>query len=148
VKLTTDRAAGGALVVVGLIAAWESRKLPLGSFHNPGPAYMPLLLSVLLIAFGIAVAALGGREGRLADVGWSEWRHAVAIFGACAFTAWGMERLGYRVTTGIVLAFLLGILERRGVLATAILTVAIAAGTFYLFNTFLKVPLPRGPFGL
>ena len=32
----------------------------------------------------------------MSDVSWHEWRHAVAIFGACAFAAWGLDRLGYR----------------------------------------------------
>ena len=49
---------------------------------------------------------MGGRARRLAELGWSEWRHAVAIFGACAFAAWGLERLGYRLTMAVVVAFL------------------------------------------
>ena len=48
----------------------------------------------------------------------------------------------------VVLAFLLIGLERRGVLAGLALTLAIVWGSFYLFDTFLRVPLPRGPFGL
>jgi uncharacterized membrane protein len=146
--LTTDRTAGVALVVVGVIAMWESRRFPLGSLRHPGPAYMPVVLALLLIAFGVALVVMSGRSGRFTDVGWSEWRHAVAIFGACAFAAWAMERLGYQLTMAAVLAFLLGVLERRNVIGTLILTVAIAAGSFYLFNNVLKVPLPRGPFGL
>jgi len=146
--LTIDRVAGGALVLVGLIALWESRRFPLGTLHRPGPAYMPVVLAVLLIFFGIALAVLGARSGRFADVGWHEWRHAVAIFGACAFAAWGLERLGYRLTTAVVLFFLLFVLERRGVVGAIVLTVTIAWGSFYLFDTLLRVPLPRGPFGL
>jgi len=146
--LTIDRVAGGALVLAGLIALWESRRFPLGTLHRPGPAYMPVVLAVLLIFFGIALAVLGARSGRFADVGWHEWRHAVAIFGACAFAAWGLERLGYRLTTAVVLFFLLFVLERRGVVGAIVLTVTIAWGSFYLFDTLLRVPLPRGPFGL
>ena len=146
--MTTDRAAGVALVAVGLVAIWESRAFPLGSLHRPGPAYMPTVLALLLVAFGVAVAALGSRSRPLAAVGWGEWRHAVAIFAACGFAAWGLDRLGYRLTMAIVLAFLLIGIERRGVLAGLALTLSIVWGSFYLFDTFLRVPLPRGPFGL
>jgi Tripartite tricarboxylate transporter TctB family len=146
--VTTDRAAGSALVVIGLIAVWESRRFPLGSLHRPGPAYMPTLLALLLIVFGVAVALLGSRSQRLGEVGWHEWRHAVGIFAACAFAAWGLDRLGYRLTMGAVLVFLLLVLERKGLILTAALTLAIAGGSFLLFDTLLRVPLPRGPLGL
>ena len=146
--MTTDRVAGGALVLVGLVALWESRRLPLGTLHRPGPAYMPVVLALLLIVFGLALAVLASRGGRFADVGWHEWRHAIAIFGACAFAAWGLDRLGYRLTIAVVLFFLLFVLERRGVIGTLVLTVAVAWGSFFLFDTVLRVPLPRGPFGL
>jgi hypothetical protein len=146
--VTTDRVAGAALVVIGLIALWESRRFPLGTLHRPGPAYMPVLLALLLIVFGIAVASMGARRQRLSEVGWHEWRHALGIFAACAFSAWGLDHLGYRLTMAGVLAFLLLVLERKGVILTAVLTVAIAWGSFLLFDTLLRVPLPRGPFGL
>jgi len=48
----------------------------------------------------------------------------------------------------VVLFFLLFVLERRGVIGTLVLTVAVAWGSFFLFDTVLRVPLPRGPFGL
>ena len=146
--LTTDRVAGGALVLVGAIALWQSLQLPLGSLRQPGPAYMPALLAVLLMLFGVAVAALGGATGRFSAVAWTEWRHALAIFGACAFAAVALERLGYRLTTGLVLAFLLGVVDRKHPVVTIALAVGVAGGSFFLFNTLLRVPLPRGPLGL
>jgi hypothetical protein len=81
-------------------------------------------------------------------VGWAEWRHAAAIFGCCAFAAWGLDRLGYRITMAVVLAMLFRALERLGAVTSLVLTVGMAWGSFYLFDTLLKVPLPRGPFGL
>jgi putative tricarboxylic transport membrane protein len=146
--MTTDRLAGAALVLIGIVAIWESRAFPLGSLHRPGPAFMPVLLAALLVLFGVAVAAMGAAAGRLFDVGWSEWRHAAAIFGCCAFAAWGLDRLGYRLTMAIVLAVLFLALERLRVVTGLVLTVGMAWGSFYLFDTLLKVPLPRGPFGL
>lgn len=146
--MTVDRVAGVALVVIGLVAVWESRAFPLGTLHRPGPAYMPVLLAVLLIVFGIAVFAMGGGARRLLEVGWPEGRHAAAIFAACAFAAFGLDRLGYRLTMAVVVGLLLLGLERRGWALGLGLTVAMAWGSFYLFDTLLRVPLPRGPFGL
>jgi putative tricarboxylic transport membrane protein len=146
--MTVDRVAGVALMVIGLVTIWESRVFPLGSLHRPGPAYMPVVLAALLILFGAAVFAMDARIRRLAEVGWPEWRHALAIFGACAFAAWGLERLGYRLTMAAVVAFLLLVVERKGWVLGLALTAAMAWGSFFLFDTLLRVPLPRGPFGI
>ena len=146
--MTVDRVAGMALVLIGLVTIWESRVYPLGSLHRPGPAYMPVLLASLLIVFGAAVFAMGARARRLAEVGWPEWRHTLALFGACAFAAWGLERLGYRLTMAVVVAFLLLVVERKGWALGLALTVVMAWGSFLVFDTLLRVPLPRGPFGL
>jgi hypothetical protein len=94
------------------------------------------------------VFAMDARVRRLAEVGWPEWRHALAIFGACAFAAWGLERLGYRLTMAAVVAFLLLVVERKGWALGLALTVVMAWGSFFVFDTLLRVPLPRGPFGL
>ena len=47
--MTVDRVAGVALVLIGLATLWESRAFPLGSLHRPGPAYMPVVLALLLM---------------------------------------------------------------------------------------------------
>lgn len=146
--MTVDRVAGVALVLIGLGTMWESRAFPLGSLHRPGPAYAPVLLAGLLTVFGAAVFAMGGRARTLREVGWPEWRHAAAIFAACAFAAWGLERLGYRLTMAIVVGFLLMIVERKGWVLGLVLTLVMAWGSFYLFDMLLRVPLPRGIFGL
>ena len=146
--LTTDRVAGGALVLLSLVVLWESRRLPLGSLRNPGPAYMPIVLAVVLLGFGALLVALAGKAPALSSVGWTEWRHAVAIFVVCAFAALALERLGFRATIALSLAFLLRGVERKGSVFTAVLAIAFAVATFFLFDTLLRVPLPRGPFGL
>lgn len=144
--MTVDRVAGVALMLIGLVTIWESRVFPLGSLRRPGPAYAPVVVAALLILFGVAVFLMGRHARRLAELGWGEWRHAAAIFGACAFAAWGLERLGYRLTIALVVMFLLMIVERKGWALGLALTVAMAWGSFFVFDTMLRVPLPRGPF--
>jgi hypothetical protein len=145
--MTTDRFGGLVLAALALFTLWEARRLPLGSLASPGPAYAPMLLAALLLVFAIAIVMLGGRSRRLADAGWREWRHAIAILGVCVFMALSLERLGYRLTIFAALAILLGVLERRSVVTTALFAAAFSAASFYLFAVLLRVPLPRGPGG-
>jgi putative tricarboxylic transport membrane protein len=145
--LTTGRVAGAALVVFSLVVLLESRRLPLGSLRNPGPAYVPVALAVVLLCLGTLLAALD-KGPALSSVSWKEWRHAVAIFAVCAFAALALERLGFRITIALSLALLLRVLEGKGVVFSVLLSVAFAVGAFLLFDTLLRVPLPRGPLGL
>ena len=145
--MTIDRFGGLVLAALALFMLWESRKLPLGTLQNPGPAYVPMLLAVILLAFSAIIIALGGRSSRVAAAGWREWRHAVGILAVCVFMALALERLGYRITTFVALAILLGVLERRSLVTTALFSAGFAAASFYVFAVLLRVPLPRGPGG-
>jgi hypothetical protein len=148
--MTTERVSGVALALLAaavLEECWRSR-LPLGSLATPGPAYMPAVLALALLAAGVLIAVLGRDAATLGAVGWGEWRHSLAIAVTCAFVALALERLGYRLTMTLACAFLLGIVERKPLAATLAFSIGLAASTYFVFDTVLRVPLPRGPFGL
>jgi putative tricarboxylic transport membrane protein len=145
--LTVDRAAGLGLVAVGVFVLWECRVLPVGTLRVPGPALVPVALGLLVLGFGALIVARGAGAPPLASAGWAEWRHAAAIVGACAFAALGLERLGYRLTLGLALVFLVAVVERRGLAPALVFAAILAGGSFALFDTLLRVPLPRGPLG-
>jgi len=62
--LTIDRISGGALVIFSLLVIWQGSALPLGTFRQPGPAYIPILLALLLLIVGAFIAATGARAER------------------------------------------------------------------------------------
>jgi putative tricarboxylic transport membrane protein len=143
-----DRVAGIALVLLSIAVLVASRALPLGTLRTPGPAYMPVVLALLLLLFGLLLVAVGGGSAPFSTLRWDEWRHAVAIVVVIMFFAYALERLGYRLTVAAALVFLLGAMERKSVLFTVLFAVTVAAASFFVFSTLLRVPLPRGPFGI
>lgn len=145
--MTIDRVSGAFLVLLGVFAAWEDRVLPLGTQSHPGPGYMPLLLAVLLMILGGILVIRGGLATAFRSLPWSEGRHAVAILGCCIFATLGMERIGYRITMLLILGFLFGVVERLKLWQACSLTIALALGSFWVFDSFLRVPLPRGGWG-
>lgn len=147
-SLTIDQLVGSAFAAFSLLVLWETRSIPFGFLAEPGPGAMPTLLAFTLLVCGIAVV-IGGRSGkRIAEVQWTEWRHAVAILGTCAFMALAIERLGYRVAIFVALLVLARVVEKKGWVAALVFAGGFSLGTHYLFNTLLRVPLPQGPFGL
>ena len=144
-----DHVSGVALAVLAAVVIEETwrLRLPLGTLANPGPGYVPVLLAGGLLVAGMLVATLGRSSATLAGAGWAEWRHSVAILAVCAFVALALERLGYRLTMGLACVALLGAVERKPLVVTLLVAVGLAAGTYFLFDTLLRVQLPRGPLG-
>jgi hypothetical protein len=145
--LTTNRVSGSALALFALVVIWECRHLPLGTFRLPGPAFVPVLLASLLLIFGLLLIVPAKKSPLISSLSWTEWRHALAILAACAFAVFAIERLGYRLTMLLVLVFLLKLVEMRGWVLSLTYAFALSFGSFFLFHSILRVPLPWGPFG-
>jgi hypothetical protein len=143
---TTKRFSGICLFIFALLVLWESRKLPMGTLQSPGPAFMPVLLASVLIAIALLMLVFGGNSSPLRSLQWSEAGHAAFVLAACGFTALALERLGYRITMGMVLAFLLGAIERNKPVVVVSLAVGFSLLSYWLFGR-LGVLLPKGPMG-
>ena len=145
--MTTDRVSAIALVIFALIVILESRQLPLGTFRHPGPAYIPVLVALLLLICAVFLVLTSSRAPSLSSISWTEWRHAFAILAASLFSAFAIERLGYRLTVLLVLGFLVKVVEQHGWVVSLSFAFSLSFGSFFLFYTLLRVPLPQGPFG-
>ena len=87
------------------------------------------------------------RAPSLASLRWTEWRHTLAILAVCVFALLGIERLGYRLTVLFMLSFLVKVVEKRGWALSLVFASSLAFGSYFLFYTTLRVPLPQGPWG-
>lgn len=146
-RLTVDQVAGTVLALFALGVLWEAHEIPFGTLAEPGPGALPALLAIVLFVCSAAVVAGGFGTERLGALSFGEWRHGTAIVAMCSFAALAIERLGYRLTIFVMLYFLVAVMERKGWRAALIFAGAFALGTYFLFNTLLRVPLPQGPFG-
>ena len=146
-SLSTDRLGGTVLAAFAIFVLWESRKLPFGTIRDPGAGAVPVLLALILLVCSLAVVAGGAAAPPVAAVPWTEWRHAVAILGACVFMALGLERLGYRLTILVALFALVTLMEQKRWIVGAVFAAGFSLGSYFLFNTLLRVPMPQSPFG-
>jgi putative tricarboxylic transport membrane protein len=146
-SVTTDRVAGVVLAAFAIFVLWASRTLPFGTIRDPGAGAVPVLLALTLLVCSVTVVLGGAAAHPVATIPWTEWRHAVAILGACAFMALAFERLGYRLTILVTLLALVSLVEEKGWVVGTVFAVGFSLGSYYLFNTLLRVPMPQGPFG-
>ncbi len=132
------------LIAVGLVGLLGARDLAIGETLRMGPGYFPMVLSVLLLAFGAVIGASsvvveGPPLGR-----WAWWPMEVVV-GAIVLFGLVVERLGLALTTGaLVVVSSLAAPERRWpeVLLFAVL---LAAGCVVAFHTLLGLPLRVWP---
>jgi hypothetical protein len=145
--MTKDRLSGAVLIFIAVIVAWETRVFPIGTMRHPGAGFLPMLLAIGLTIAGLVVLASGGKSPSFRSIKWPELKHASAVIFTCVFMSLALERLGYRITVALMLAFLLGIIEKRGIVLTISLSLGAAFGTYWLFNDILRVLLPQGLLG-
>lgn len=146
--LRSDVVAGGVLVLIALAVGWQNRAYPVGSLAEPGPGYMPLLIACALGVFGLLIMLRAGGSPLLNTLEWSEGRRGIVMLVACGAATFALERIGYRLSMIALLAFMLGVVERKRPVPTVLVALGFSFISYYLFATVLKVQLPRGPWGL
>ncbi len=145
--LRSDQFSGLMLLALALYVGWENLAYPVGSLQEPGPGYLPLLLVIFLGVVGLLIALWGVKSAPIASMHWPEATRAAVILIACGVATFALERIGYRITVIALLIFFLGVLERRRPVPVALVALGFSLASFYVIGDWLRVPLPRSPWG-
>jgi hypothetical protein len=146
-NIKLDRVSGSAILILAIyLIVHVLLTLRLGNRFQPGSGYVPLLLALLLAILGTVILIKNDFEKPLRSVQWTGYNHILIIMGCCIFAVFAFEKIGYRITTSVILIVLFGFLERVKIWITIILTIGLSFGSFWLFYTVLNVPLPLGIF--
>ena len=146
--LRADHVAGAFFVGVGVLVIALSGDLPTGTLSMPGSGFLPKIIAVLMIFFGLLLVLRAGESKLFATVPWLDAKHAAQVIAITAIGVTLFEWLGF-LTTNILLMFaLLIVVERRRLLPAAIYSVGVVGITYVLFVYLLKTPLQTGPFGI
>lgn len=137
-----DIAAGGMFAAFGLFFAVQSLDYELGDPFRMGPGYFPLLLGIVLLMIGVAIALSGLRGEHEGSVHAFPWRGMLLL--SLAFVLFGMTVRGLGVGPAAFIATsLAGLASQR---VRPITALAIAAGltvlTVVLFILLLQLRVP------
>jgi hypothetical protein len=145
--LRRDHIASAAFVIGGALVFAVSGDLPFGSMAMPGAGMMPKLVLGLMIAFGLILMARARESPPIATVPWNDLPHAMRVVAITAVAVALYTRLGFIITTSLLLFCLLYAVERRPLLPAAAFSLGVTVFAYFLFATLLKSPLPRGLIG-
>ena len=131
----------------------ESSRLSFGSFHNPGPGFLPLLVGLLLGIFSLTafLQATLSRKPQENIPPWyprERWRKLIWVLGGLLAYAICFETLGFLISTFLLLVFLFryGIEPKRWVVAIGASALA-SFSSYAVFELWLRTQLPRGLLG-
>lgn len=135
-----DLAAGLIFVVIGLAFAAMTMELELGTARRMGPGYFPLILAVVLVVLGAAIAWQGLRQPAQV-IGQMPWRALVLIVATPILFGLTLRGLGLvPAIFGVVLISAAGSTMSR-VVPTILLSVALAVFCALVFIKGLNLPI-------
>jgi len=134
---------------LGIMFSLWSSSYQIGSFAEPGPGLLPLILGILLILFSLILVARGlmayrSQETRTAVSLPSTWKRIAYTLVVLLFATVLFEEAGYLLTIFLFSVFLMLWTEWRNikkVLITAFLT---TLAVHIVFVLLLKQPFPVG----
>ena len=144
--LRRDHVAGGVFVAGGATLFAMSGELPFGTLSSPGAGMMPKLVLVLLIGFGAVVTLRASESPPFAEVAWVDFVHAATIVAAATVAIGSYTVIGFIPSMILLLFALIHVVERRSIWRALAVSICVTFGSYYVFNTLLKSPLPRMPF--
>jgi putative tricarboxylic transport membrane protein len=148
-----DLISGIVWFILSILAVTESYRLRLGSLEKPGSGFLPFVAaSVLgLLSLLILLQSLPVREELRKGDHWPNpkgWPKAAIVLIALLGYTLSVEKLGFIITTFILILFLLKTIEPQPWLKAILFSFSGSFLSYLLFCTWLKVPLPSGFFTL
>jgi hypothetical protein len=147
---TRERIGGIIWLLLGTGVCIGAANMRIGSFHAPGPGFLPLLAGALLGFFGLilVLSTLSkGGEGQITSenegIG-KNWKMCLSCLLALFGYAFLMELLGFYTTTGLFL-FTLFMLTNQKKWGTSLIFAGVTVAVSYLlFTVLLKTRFPGG----
>ena len=144
--LRRDHVAGGAFIAAGALVFAMSGDLPFGTLASPGAGMMPKLVLGLMMAFGAIILLRAGESPPLAEIAWGDFRHAATVVVVAAVAIALYTTIGFVLSVTLLLFVLLYFIERRSLWRALAVSIGVTVGSYFLFSTLLKSPLPPMPF--
>jgi putative Ca2+/H+ antiporter (TMEM165/GDT1 family) len=147
-----DFYAGGLIALIGAVAIEEGLSDEIGTLIQMGPGFMPLVLGIVLVILGIAIAASAtpdpADDPAAAQPPHNDWRAWLCIIaGPSLFIVLG-DAVGY-VPATLVSVFVAALGDRSATLkSAATLSACVTMFGGVLFIYLLNVPFPLFRWGM
>ena len=146
---------GGIIIFLfGAVTTVLSLGMPVGTFRKSGTGLFPLCLGILLIVLSglfllqlfLKDHAAGKRELIVRTPG--SLKQLILFFGAMVLVTLLFNRLGYPLSSFLLMLALLKTLGMKRWSLNILLSLGTAAVCYFLFVQWLNIPMPKGLVGI
>ncbi len=143
-----DFLAGLAYIATGLGGWYMALDYPFGSALRMGPGYFPIVLSWMMIAFGIAIMMMGVKNNIKLKGNWSI-RALIVLPIATAVFGWMMEETGFIPALVVLIPFSAAASKEFHLQEITLLTIGltILCSGLFIYGLGLPYPMIKGLWG-
>lgn len=147
-----DRSSGVFWLLFAIFVSIESKRLGLGTLHQPGPGFLFFWASIALgiMSLVILIRAWMSKkteETKISIFGGENILKILLVLISVFLYAFFMETLGFILVTLLLLLFLLGVIEKKKWGFTIFMSVMVTAIAYLIFEIWLMSQLPKGLLG-
>lgn len=138
------------LLLSGAIIIYILRSPSIQDSSGPGPFFLPTMAAIVICGLSIALLYQSIKSSpKIKDFSPKRrmWNRLVWIIVWCFIYGAVIEKIGYLLSTGLVTFALLAYFNRKKWVLNIIFSLGTPISIYFLFDTLLKVPLPKGWFG-
>jgi hypothetical protein len=145
---TVEVGVAGFLAILAIIGMYGSVSVGIGwGAEGPRAGFFPFYVSaIVLLSSGINIAnAIRVPEDGAVFAEWSALRKVVSVVIPTAVYAVLVAYIGLYVSSALLIGLFMRWFGKYGWLATLIVAIAVPVITFFMFEIWFLVPLPKGP---
>jgi putative tricarboxylic transport membrane protein len=144
-----DRISGAFWFLFSLFISFESYKLGLGTVRQPGPGFLFFWIGIVIAILSWVVILTSFKkqsieEFRVSVFEGSNIAKLLLVVGSLFIYALLIEWLGFLIVTLLLFIFLLRIIEKKKTWFAVLVSLAITAFSYLLFELGLQSQLPKG----
>ena len=145
-----DRISGAFWFIFGAFVTIESYRMGLGTLRRPGPGFLFFWAGIVMAILSLIVLSRAWSDDRRRGLqtkpifGPMNFLKIALVTASVFLYAFFMELLGFIPVTLLLLLFLLGVIERKGVVFSLLFGVGVTTAAYLIFEILLHSQLPRG----
>ncbi len=153
--MNREKITGIFLLGLGLTVFLKSLTYPLGTLRRPGGGLFPLIASILLMGLSALLTLQAFRGKEVDKSSQSPFfpekeapRRILLGFAGLLAYRYLLPFIGFGVSTAVFIFFLSRFLGRYSWGMSVVFAVITAVSSYYLFQVWLKIPMPMPYFGI